>query len=289
MSGSEVDQYRSPRVGASNGGIVPKSRGDGADDLSMTPQLTSRQLKRLGRAALLIAVGLALYVPFLLLQLRDVALLLAMAGLLNAPLIVLTAVILVIAIGLVVAVLTLRAFTSRRILILSLAFPILLLLQPGSLGHLLVAFSGRLLPWTAPVMSSVYTVLLLVSAVGFVGLLSRLRTAVGGPVRLGRADRTLVTAWLVCVAASGVGDWMWWGMLGGSFRLPASWGVVVFWGSVALAIAKFVLLGWLFVRVLSLRKWLATVERAQHCPQCRYDLRGAPETGCPECGWRRAA
>lgn len=24
-----------------------------------------------------------------------------------------------------------------------------------------------------------------------------------------------------------------------------------------------------------------------HCPQCRYDLRGQMEPGCPECGWRR--
>ena len=24
------------------------------------------------------------------------------------------------------------------------------------------------------------------------------------------------------------------------------------------------------------------------CPRCGYDLRAAPEEGCPECGWRRS-
>ena len=32
-------------------------------------------------------------------------------------------------------------------------------------------------------------------------------------------------------------------------------------------------------------------QRKDHdrCPQCGYDLRAAPDAGCPECGWRRQA
>lgn len=28
-------------------------------------------------------------------------------------------------------------------------------------------------------------------------------------------------------------------------------------------------------------------ERAGHCPNCDYDLRGELSSGCPECGWKR--
>lgn len=28
-------------------------------------------------------------------------------------------------------------------------------------------------------------------------------------------------------------------------------------------------------------------EHMRTCPRCDYDLRGRPDTGCPECGWKR--
>lgn len=52
---------------------------------------------------------------------------------------------------------------------------------------------------------------------------------------------------------------------------------------------------WLVILLLVLlANHLMRAERAQrlalargHCPNCRYDLRGALDIGCPECGWNR--
>ncbi len=256
----------------------------------MTAPLTTRQLERVRRAALVIAVAMLLCLPVLPLQIRDVTIVLGIVGVLFVPIVLLTAVMLIITGGILVAVRTLRSLASPRLVTLSYLFAVLLLLQPGTLGQLFVSMPDGMLRagGVPPLASSLYTILLVVSAMAFIELLGRLQAAVGGPARLGRADRVLAFAWLITVGASHLLELISWGMRG-STQAWAGWETVVFVGSSVVALTQLVLICWLFARVMSLRKWLARVVRGDHCPQCRYELRGAPDSGCPECGWRRAA
>jgi len=42
-----------------------------------------------------------------------------------------------------------------------------------------------------------------------------------------------------------------------------------------------------FERLVSQMIIAAAEVRHRKCPECRFDLRGNPDAGCPECGWRR--
>lgn len=45
-------------------------------------------------------------------------------------------------------------------------------------------------------------------------------------------------------------------------------------------------LGYVFFFLLTKEQlWIRL--RPHQCPECRYDLRGNPDSGCPECGWNR--
>ncbi len=59
---------------------------------------------------------------------------------------------------------------------------------------------------------------------------------------------------------------------------PIWWGFLA--DTVIFASIAFALLG-IFPAMRALRR------RKGRCPQCGYDLRGALDAGCPECGWRR--
>jgi hypothetical protein len=80
------------------------------------------------------------------------------------------------------------------------------------------------------------------------------------------------------------------------FESEDNWSIVGlgrFKGNVA---SGFTLPYWLVVAVLSgALAWLFRSGRPERrrsrglCPGCGYDIKAAPDAGCPECGWNRAA
>lgn len=69
---------------------------------------------------------------------------------------------------------------------------------------------------------------------------------------------------------------LWPGFLLNSLVFAATWLVAI-------------LLGGRAARSLAARLCAARAARRGRCPACGYDLLGDYSTGCPECGWRRAA
>lgn len=59
------------------------------------------------------------------------------------------------------------------------------------------------------------------------------------------------------------------------------------WSGLAINALFFAVLWWaVLLGPGAVRRWLRA--RRSACVRCGYDLRGLPEAGCPECGWRRA-